>query len=589
MNEGLPGAFLHEVALSNSTTSPSETASRLGGILVKSGRITPSQLDTALELKQKDNLLIGQALVELGFISEADLSDALKRQGKMACIRLSDGIVDLKVARELDQQTARRLLAVPINRIAGISTVAMADPKDLGTVDEIANMLHTRILPVHASRDQISNCLDFIHQGIRRKSDVLKKSVDKPVDRPRTETGPTTFAQPARDKEADGAGRGPQVVNMVRSLLLDAHDQGASDIHLEPGRRNFAVRFRIDGALHDRPSLVNAWGQPCIAHLKVLAQLDLSQSRILQDGLAQVNIHGKQVDLRIATTPSLEGEGMVIRLLGGGHNIRTLGSLGFKERELEKLGRMIDNGDGLVLAAGPTGSGRITTLYALVHELNQPHRKIITLEDPVEYRMEGITQIQLNSRIGLTYESGLRSILRQDPDVILVGEIRDEETARASVQASLTGRLVLSTLHTVGTVETISRLQNMGVADYLLADTLRGILAQRLVRTICDRCRRPANTDSILFQRLGAKPFETFKGAGCEHCAHTGYRGRTAIRELLLMTSDIRRMVQHAAGSDQIRTAAREAGMITLKEDALRLAAEGSTTIHEVIAATARG
>ena len=569
-------------------------------MLVQSGKITQSKLERALELKRKDNLLLGQALVELGFISENELSDALMSQGKLACIRPSHSIVDSEVARELDQKTARRLNAVPINRIAGISTVAMADPKDLGSVDAISHALHTRIFPVHASKDQIIECLDYVHLGVTNEDDGPKKVAAKPVSvaTPASEAKPVSAVKPVRsaqpvkgreDEEARPLESGESVVNKARGLLKDACDAGASDIHLEPRQQSLAVRFRVDGMLHDRPCLGKEWSRPCIAWFKALAHLDPSESRLPQDGRALTTIDGKQVDLRIATTPCLEGEGAVIRLKSGERSLKTLDDLGLQERESGQLRRMIEGGDGLVLATGPNGSGRTTALYAMVHELNQPHRKIITLEDSVTCQMEGVTQIHVDETIGLTFETGLRSIMLQDPDLVLVGEIGDAETVQASVETAMTGCLVLATLNTAGTVEAITRLENMGVESYQVADTLRGVLAQRPLRTICDKCRRPAVADPPLFQRLGVEPFETFEGGGCEQCRHTGYLGRAVIREILLMTPDLCRMVQHAADSAQIRAAAKEAGMVTLRESALRLAVGGFTTIHEVITATARG
>jgi type II secretory ATPase GspE/PulE/Tfp pilus assembly ATPase PilB-like protein len=374
-------------------------------------------------------------------------------------------------------------------------------------------------------------------------------------------------------------------------VLEEAYVQGASDIHWEPRRDDFLIRFRIDGVLIDRTTVPKSWATQILARIKVLANLDIAQRRLPQDGRAQFRYKNQRVDLRVATTPTLTGEGVVLRILDGGRKPRSLESLGLDPAQNEVLERIIEARDGFVIATGPTGSGKTTTLYAMLQRLNQRDTKIITLEDPVENEMPGVSQINAHPKIGLTFANGLRSILRQDPDVILVGEIRDHETAEIAVQAALTGHMVLSTLHTVGAVESIARLVEMGVEPFLLADTLRGIVAQRLVRRICQRCKKEVRPDERVLGRLGldASGARFFEGAGCDECHSTGFKGRVGIYEVLPLSARIRQLVQAGAHSAELRRVAQEEGVVSLRDQALAKVRAGQTTLREVLAETTRG
>ncbi len=377
---------------------------------------------------------------------------------------------------------------------------------------------------------------------------------------------------------------------MVRTVVEEAFTLGASDIHMEPRQTGFTIRFRIDGVMQDRISLPRAWARPMLARLKILGNMDIAERRLPQDGRAQAEIRGNRVDLRLATAPCLHGESAVIRILDGGRKLFDLKSLALDKRQLEDLKRMVEGGEGVVLATGPTGSGKTTTLYALLQHLNSPEIKIITVEDPVENQLDGATQINMNPKIGLDFARGLRSILRQDPDVVLVGEVRDEETAQIAIQAAMTGHIVLSTLHTNGAAESITRLTDMKIEPYLLADTLRGLVAQRLVRKICSHCKREAKADPILLERLGlsAKDGPFHDGVGCDHCSGSGYKGRMAIYEVMRIDPALASLVRRNAGVDMLRKAAIEGGMATLRADGLRKALAGETTLSEVYAATVR-
>jgi type IV pilus assembly protein PilB len=577
----------------------------IGKFFLESGRITIEQLERALDYKHEHGAKLGQALVALGYVTEIDLVEAIRHQGKIHGVHLTLGIVDPQVANRLGEKESRRFRAIAINQIAGHTTVAMEDPSDVYAVDELGVRLGTRILPVYSDPAKIAQAIEFVFEkgGVRKLDQPdLTASVDKLVEIAREEERTHEGGLASGDavdfdvvqQDDDGAKGGHYdrpVINLVRSILEEAFVQGASDIHFEPRRDDFLIRLRVDGILFDRTSVPKSWGRPILARIKVLSNLDIAQRRLPQDGRLQLNYKGNRVDLRLATTPSLHGEGAVVRVLDGGRELQSLEKLDFDEQQLDLLDRIITCRDGFVLATGPTGSGKTTTLYALLQRLNGRDSKIITLEDPVENEMPGVTQINANAKIGLTFAKGLRSILRQDPDVVLVGEIRDEETAEIAVQAALTGHIVLSTLHTVGAAETITRLSDMRVEPYLLADTLRGIIAQRLLRRICTHCRRPVVPERAILERLGLAVDGTtfFVGRGCDACHDTGFRGRIGIYEIMQMTPELCGLVARKSSTDELQRAALAAGLTTLRQDGIRKARHGQTTLHEVLSATTRG
>jgi type IV pilus assembly protein PilB len=582
----------------------------IGKYFLQEGRITAQQLNAALEYKQQNGCKLGQALVSLGFVTEAELIDALRQQGKVYCIYLVPEIIDLDVAAQLGERESRRLRCVAINRIARYATVAMADPNDLVAIDELSRTLKSRVFPVFAEPTKIDQALEAIFaKPIEERSEDAVAEAATAIDRlvqfarneelQATETGlplsggkDVVFESSTVDEEDGGSKEYDKpVINLVRSILEEAFVLGASDIHLEPRRSDFLVRFRVDGNLFDRTTVPKAWSRPILARIKVLANLDIAQRRLPQDGRAQFNYRGQRVDLRLATTPTLHGEGAVLRILDGGKNVRDLEALDLSPEQVETLDRIITCRDGFFLTTGPTGSGKTTTLYALLARLNQRDTKVITLEDPVENEMAGIIQINANPKIGLTFAAGLRSILRQDPDVVLVGEIRDQETASIAVQASLTGHIVLSTLHTVGTAESITRLVDMGIEPYLLADTLRGIVAQRLVRRVCQSCKASVRPEGRILQRLGLADdgAQFFVGRGCGDCHDTGYKGRLGIYEIMQMTPTMNELVMRGVTTEELNKAALREGMTPLRADGLRKARAGLTTLDEVLAATTRG
>jgi type II secretory ATPase GspE/PulE/Tfp pilus assembly ATPase PilB-like protein len=560
----------------------------LGELLRSMDLITEEELQAALAYKQERGVKLGQALVALHLVSESDLAAALRRQGKVHCINLTPGVVVEEIAQALGEERSRRFQAVAINRIAGVYTVALEDPTEVYTVDEISMHLKGPVFAVHAEPARIAACINrvFLHED---KS--AGTSIDEIIDNADLAGASVTFEVGTSEDETPEEDLDKPVINMVRAVVEEAFEAGASDIHLEPGAHGLRVRFRVDGSLFDRVSLPRAWVRPVLARLKVLANLDIAERRLPQDGRAVAEIRGHKVDLRIATTPTLHGEGGVIRILDGGRELMNLEALDFDARQLEDIYRMTEGGEGIVLATGPTGSGKTTTLYACLKHLNAPDTKIITLEDPVENQLDGATQISTNAKIGLSFARGLRSILRQDPDIVLLGEVRDEETAQIAVQAALTGHLVLSTLHTVGAAESITRLEDMGLQPYLMADSLRGILAQRLVRKLCPNCRRPAKPDPDLNERLGLAPDAAgfFRSEGCDRCSGSGYKGRLGIYEVMRVTPELGQLIRRRSGADQLRQAAVEQGMCVLREDGIRKAREGRTSLEEINYATARG
>ncbi len=578
----------------------------LGKYFLDQGKITLQSLEAALVYKQEHGIKLGQALIALGFVTEQELMDALKAQGKLFCINLTPGIVDAKIAVKLGEKASQRFGALALNHIANTTTVAMADPTDVYAIDEIAMRLQSRIFSVFAEPSKIERAIQvvFRKEALKLANPEAASSVDKLSQiahqeehggevTPALQSGANVdlgLAEEVAEADKSGENLDKPIINMVRSLLEDAFVQRASDIHLEPRRKDMLVRFRVDGDLFERTSLPKSWASPILARIKVLANLDIAQRRLPQDGRIQFRYKGARVDLRVATSPTLQGEGAVLRILDGGRDLQTLEQLDFDEAQRETLERIIQCNEGFVLATGPTGSGKTTTLYALLQRLNGSDRKIVTLEDPVENEMEGVTQINANAKIGMTFARGLRSILRQDPDIILVGEIRDQETAQIAVQAALTGHIVLSTLHTVGSAESITRLADMGIEPYLLSDTLRGIAAQRLLRRICNDCKGPIKPDPSILTRLGITEDGTrfFEGRGCAACHNQGYRGRIGIYEVMQLTPRLCKLVEKSAGTDALHQAALEEGLMTLREDGIRKARLGLTSLAEVLAATSR-
>jgi type II secretory ATPase GspE/PulE/Tfp pilus assembly ATPase PilB-like protein len=569
----------------NPTSAPVQSGGGpIGQLLLRIGLIRQAQLEQALAHKAQHGGKLGQVLVQLGFVTEHALLEALREQGRIFCVHLTPGIVDRNAAQALGEERARRSRALPINRIADTYTVAVEDPTDVYLLDELSKALGSRLLAVHAEPARISECLDAVFKSSKTPpSGSLEQLATSALD-VNLEVAPVEGASASDDLNQP-------VINLVQGALREAFAAQASDIHFEQHRDRFLVRFRVDGVLYDRISLPREWGRPCLARIKILGSMDIAQQRMPQDGRAQIDVNGQRIDLRIATTPSLRGEGAVVRILDGGRKLYDLAHLGFDARQLDDILRMIEGAEGFILSTGPTGSGKTSTLYAMLQHLRSSERKIITLEDPVENELDGATQISTNAKIDLTFARGLRSVLRQDPDIVLVGEVRDHETAQIAIQAAQTGHLVLSTLHTVGAAEAVGRLADMGIEGYLLADTLLGVIGQRLLRRICTNCRERVEPDAAARAVLGPdlERGPLFAGKGCERCKQTGYAGRVGIFEVLRFTSPLADALRRAAGSDELRRVAVGQGMLTLRADALRKVHGGETTLTELVGTLGRG
>lgn len=564
---------------------PMRPRTTLGQLLTSTGIITNEDLEQALEHRRQHGIRLGQALVNLEMVTSKQLADALRQQGKLACVNLQPEIVDQSVAHLLGEEASRKLNAIAINSIGGVTTVAMDDPADVYVLDELARTLHTKVFSVYSEPNQIAACLDTVFSQVAETSDneggledIVTLAQQSEVE---LEVGQTAGDGEENEEDLDGP-----VVSIIQAIFKEAFEVRASDIHLEPRESTFVVRFRVDGTLFDRMTLKKVWARPCIARIKVLSSLDIAQRRLPQDGRTQIVVQGRKIDLRVSTMPTLLGEGAVIRILDGGRGVQSLSDLGLRPEQEERMRAMVLNSDGIVLAVGPTGSGKTTTLYALLSERDNPDTKIITLEDPVENQMETLCQINCDVKAGLTFSRGLRSILRQDPDVILVGEIRDLETAEITVSAALTGHVVLSTLHTIGSAETITRMREMGVEHYLLSDTLRGIVAQRLVRVICATCKTVDEIEPGLREHLGLGDTVFYKGAGCDACNNSGFRGRRGLYEIMRMTPTFRDALRGGADADRLRALAIEDGMTTMRDEGLTLASMGMTTVAEVLSIT---
>jgi type IV pilus assembly protein PilB len=558
------------------------TGGRIGDILVSEGKITPEQLEKALLVQQEDRREIGQILLSLGYIGKVDLAKSLAKRLRLEYFELTEKDVDRQAASLVDQKVLRKHGAMPLKVEDGRLVTAMSDPTNFYALEDLKMITGYPITPVVAVDDEIRRVQNKVFAMDEGIAEILEEAADESVDLEvlgEVELG---------DTDAEGA----PIVRVVSSILQQALAEGVSDIHVEPRARQLAVRMRVDGVLREVMSVPPRLQSGVIARLKILAELDIAERRLPQDGRFSVRLGGQKVDLRVATLPTVFGEKVVLRLLDTANVDVDLRGLGFEPEQLSRYEDVFHRPYGTILVTGPTGSGKSTTLYATLKELNTPEKNIITVEDPVEYRMAGINQIQVNPKVGLTFASGLRSILRSDPDVVMIGEIRDMETAKISVEAALTGHLVLATLHTNDAPSAVTRLTDMGVEPFLISSAVDCVIAQRLARRLCERCKRPAaEVDEETLSTLGF-PFERFaqdgnfnfhEAIGCDRCGRTGYRGRIGIYEMMVIREEARELIVKRASADEVERVAEEEGMVPLRADGLIKAARGVTTIEEVL------
>jgi type IV pilus assembly protein PilB len=556
--------------------------SKLGEMLVSEGKITPEQLEEALTIQREGGGDLGKVLVSLGHASKADLAEALARRLRLEYVEITEKDVERQAASLVDRRVLRKHGALPLRVEDGRLVVAMSDPTNFYALEDLAMLSGHPIKPVVAVEDEIRRVFDKAFAIGQEVSDILEEAAED------------AFVEDSTEVEL-GVDAGPEeapIVKLVGAILQRAVGEGASDIHIEPRAKELAVRFRVDGVLREVMSVPSKLQGGVIARFKILANLDIAERRVPQDGRFSVRSGGQKIDLRAATLPTVFGEKVVLRLLDTSSVEANLTKLGFAGRDLERFEEVYRRPYGTVLVTGPTGSGKSTTLYATLAELNTPEKNIITVEDPVEYRMQGINQIQVNPKAGLTFASGLRSILRADPDVVMIGEIRDYETAKISVEAALTGHLVLATLHTNDAPAAVTRLTDMGVEPFLTASAVDCVIAQRLARRLCERCKAPVEIERELLEAMDF-PFKLLpegeepsfhRTVGCDRCGGSGYKGRVGVYELMVVNDQIREMILHRGSAGEIaQVAEREGGMVRLREDGLFKAAKGITTIEEVL------
>jgi type IV pilus assembly protein PilB len=550
-------------------------APRLGEMLVSRGLITPAEVDRGLEAQRSSGKRLGEALVEIGLITSVDLSHVLADRLGVPFIDLAAHPPELLVAGTISAEVARRYNAVPVERLGDQLVVAMAQPDDVFALDDLRVITGTRIVAALAEPEQLATTIDRMYQ-----QSTLEATIDDAADERREEATPDEYL--TEDEE------GP-VVRLVNALLDQAITDRASDLHIEPASHKVSIRLRIDGILHDASEAPLAILRPLVSRLKVLGGLDIAQSRVAQDGRFSLRAQGRDIDVRIASIPTSMGEAVVLRMLDPVRAVTKIADLGLDRDQESRLTSALRAPQGATILTGPTGSGKTSTLYAMASEINSRDRSIVSVEDPVEYRIDGLKQVQINERAGTTFPSALRSLLRADPDVMLIGEIRDAETARIAANAAITGHLVLSTLHATRAAAAPMRLVDMGVEPYLVASALTCLAAQRLFRRLCPKCaERVANPDLRSLARLGATD-EMLSTAslrvpvGCPECFGTGYRGRGAIIEVMHVTEEIGRLIVERAPTTEIERTAVEQGMETLRSAALRRVASGELTFEEMM------
>ena len=574
--------------------SPTErrqgSLSRLGDRLVAEKLISPDQLQRALTEQKGSADKLGTILVRLNFITEDSLVSFLSKQYAMPAITVAQVDPDPDVLKLVPEQIAKKHSVLPIKRIGNVLTLAMADPTNVFALDDVGFMTGLQIQPVVASEAAIRKAFERLYETGASVNDMMSELEEADTDVEVVEGGEETFSKADIFDLKESADEAP-VVRLINMILTDAIRRGASDIHLEPYEKVFRVRFRIDGVLHEIMTPPKRLEAALTSRVKIMATMDIAERRLPQDGRIKLRYHQREIDFRVSTLPTIFGEKTVMRILDKEALQLDLGALGFDPWSLEQFSKAIHSPYGMILITGPTGSGKTTTLYSAIHTINSPDINIMTAEDPVEYNLKGVNQVQVNDEIGRTFAACLRSFLRQDPDVILVGETRDLETAQIGIRAALTGHLVLSTLHTNDCPSTPARLLDMGIPPFLVSSSLQLILAQRLGRKICKDCKEPyeANEESLVpyghvSQGLGTVNF--YKGKGCQTCNFTGMKGRVAIYEVMPISETLRDMILKNAPTAELREGARKEGMKTLREAALYKVLEGTTTIEEVLRVT---
>ncbi|MCL4219963.1 MAG: GspE/PulE family protein [Phycisphaerales bacterium] len=560
-------------------------AKRVGEVLLRDGAVSEETLTRALADQRLTGKRIGELLVEQGHVSPTVLVNALAECHGVRGCRLRHGLIDPELLSLIGDEEAERLRCIPMFRLRDTLTVAMTDPQSLPTIDKLRQMTGLKIRPVLALDADIT---EYLRKYAGGNIDVdefltsLSESDVEVIERERVDEGGHTT-------DLDRMVEGSPIVNLVNIALLTAVRDKASDIHIEPSKQGTLIRYRVDGMLRDLMRPPAGMHSAIVSRVKVIGKMDIAEKRLPQEGRVRIVAENREIDLRVSSMPTLLGEKLVIRILDKENLHVRLEDLGFRVDALTTFKRVLRQPHGLILVTGPTGSGKTTTLYSALDLLRSPERNIVTVEDPVEYQLDLVNQIQVQDNIGMTFARALRSILRQDPDVIMVGEIRDEETARVAVQAALTGHSVLATLHTNDAPGAVARLVDMNVEPYLLSAALNGVVAQRLARTICPGCATkyfpsPALIEDLGRPELAGRSFR--KGDGCMQCHDTGFRGRVGVYEVMEVTPTIRRMIYHGRSTHEIREKLREGGALSLRDEGIAIALEGRTSLEEVVRVT---
>ena len=547
---------------------------KLGQLLVYSGKITEAQLEEALNLQRELGKKLGEILIEKNYITEDEIIQVLEFQLGIPHIDLDKYQINPEVATIIPENIVRRYELIAIDKRDNLLIVAMVDPLNIFAIDDVKLHVKMEIQPVISGREKLLRAIDRFYS-----SEITKKVLEE-----FQESYTSIDTSEIEESELIEVTSAP-IVKLLNSIIEQAVRERASDIHIEPYADDIRVRFRIDGDLREVMTLSKTSHSAIITRIKIIGKMNIAEKRIPQDGRVESKIAGRDIDMRISTLPTVYGEKTVIRLLDRSNFNFKKESLGFSEKDLNTLNKMISQPYGMLLVTGPTGSGKTTTLYAILQDLNRKEKNIITVEDPVEYKLRGINQVQVNAKAGLTFASGLRSILRQDPDIIMVGEIRDNETAEIAVRAAITGHLVLSTLHTNDSPSTVARLVDMGIESYLVSSAIIGVISQRLVKLLCPRCKKEYEAGYLEKKLLGIDESDElilYKPVGCSNC-NGGYKGRTAVHELMPVSEEIRKLIDNHASIDELRKKAIEEGMSTLLQSVSRLALEGKTSYEEVL------
>ncbi|MDR3588882.1 MAG: ATPase, T2SS/T4P/T4SS family [Negativicutes bacterium] len=565
-------------------STASKTRLRLGELLVSAGLLTDEQLNKALGTQRKSGERLGKTLVNLGFVSEENILQTLERQLGIERVNLSQYPIDREAALLIPGVLAERHQVLPIAKAGRRLVLAASDPTNFFALDDVRMVTGLDVETVICSESELQRAIANAY-GVR---DIVERAV--------TKLQAEDLASSAELQTADDA----PIISIVNGLISQAVKDRASDIHIEPLERLVRVRFRVDGVLREIVTFPKATQNAIVSRIKIMSDMDIAEKRMPQDGRIKVQEQGRDIDIRASTLPTVLGEKVVLRILDRAAVVLDISSLGFSGLSLERYKKMYSQSYGMILVTGPTGSGKTTTLYSTLVEINSPEKNIITIEDPVEYMLAGVNQILVNPKAGLTFASGLRSILRQDPNIVMVGEVRDSETADIAIRAALTGHLVLSTLHTNDAIGAISRLIDMGVEPFLVASSVLGVVAQRLVRIICPNCKESyvplagsperlfleascEECDSVLTDEADRTAMVLFRGKGCVRCGGSGYRGRMAITEVMPLTVDMQEAVSQRASGRELLQIAMDTGMKTMRQDGIMKALQGLTTVEEVM------